>query len=466
MIKFARFIEIFNNHIFKNMSKDIRIKKGLDLKLKGEAANKTADVTRSKVYAVNPSDFHGVTPKMVVKEGDNVKAGEVIFYSKSDEKVKFVAPVSGKIQEIKRGEKRVILEVLIAADSQDVFVEHSIKNPNDLSTEEVKEHLLTSGCWPFINQRPYDVIANSADSPKAIFVSGINSAPLAPDLNFTLDTKKEFLKVGFEALAKLTQGKVHLTTRSDANFLPQTDSIVFHKGDGVHPVGLVSTQIAKIDPINKGEKIWTVKIEDVAIIGELFSSGKLNLQRTVALTGTGFQTPLYVKVISGAQIADVVSSNIKDGNYRIISGDVLTGDKKQKEHFLGHYHNQVTVIPEGDDYDFFGWNLPRPNKFSIYRAGMFSFLTPNKKYDLNTNTNGEHRGFVLTGKYEKVFPLDIYPMELLKSILVKDIDQMEALGIYEVAPEDFALTEYVDVSKQDHQLIIRSGLDMMIKEVG
>ena len=267
-----------------------------------------------------------------------------------------------------------------------------------------------------------------------------------------------------------TKGALYISNEAWCGLTPlqksQTDSIVFHKGDGVHPVGLVSTQIAKIDPINKGEKIWTVKIEDVAIIGELFSSGKLNLQRTVALTGTGFQTPLYVKVISGAQIADVVSSNIKDGNYRIISGDVLTGDKKQKEHFLGHYHNQVTVIPEGDDYDFFGWNLPRPNKFSIYRAGMFSFLTPNKKYDLNTNTNGEHRGFVLTGKYEKVFPLDIYPMELLKSILVKDIDQMEALGIYEVAPEDFALTEYVDVSKQDHQLIIRSGLDMMIKEVG
>jgi Na+-transporting NADH:ubiquinone oxidoreductase subunit A len=448
------------------MSKDIRIKKGLDLKLKGEAENTISNVSRSKVYALNPSDFHGTTPKMVVKEGAKVKTGDVIFYSKHDELVKFVSPVSGTIQEITRGDKRVILQILIAADSQDIHLEHSKKNPNDLSSQEVKEHLLASGCWPFINQRPYDVIANSADTPKAIFVSGINSAPLGSDLNFTLEGKKEVLRAGFEALAKLTTGVVHVTLKSNATFMPETDVIVTHKGEGIHPLGLVSTQIAKIDPINKGEKVWTVQIEDVAIIGELFLTGKVNFERKVALTGTGFEKPSYVTVITGAKMADVVASNLKDGNYRIISGNVLTGDKKAKEQFLGYYHSQVTVIPEGDDYDFFGWNLPQPNKFSIYRAGMFSFLTPNKKYDLNTNTNGEHRGFVLTGKYEKVFPLDIYPMELLKSILVKDIDQMEALGIYEVAPEDFALTEYVDVSKQDHQAIVRAGLDMMINEVG
>ena len=448
------------------MSKDIRIKKGLDLKLKGDAEKSISVVSRSKVYAINPSDFHGITPKMVVKEGAKVKAGDVIFYSKNDESVKFVSPVSGMIQEITRGDKRVILQILITADSQDIHVEHSKKNPKDLSSQEVKEYLLASGSWPFINQRPYDVIANSADTPKAIFVSGINSAPLAGDLNFTLEGKKEFLKAGFEALEKLTIGKVHVTTMSSATFMPETDAVVLHKGEGVHPIGLVSTQIAQIDPINKGDKVWTVQIEDVAIIGELFLTGKLNLERKIALTGTGIEKPSYVTVIAGAQMKDVVASNLKEGNYRIISGNVLTGDKKSKEQSLGFYHNQVTVIPEGDDYDFFGWNLPRPNKFSIYRAGMFSFLTHNKKYDLNTNTNGEHRNFVLTGKYEKVFPLDIYPMELLKSILVKDIDQMEALGIYEVAPEDFSLTEYVDVSKQDHQKIIRFGLDMMINEVG
>lgn len=448
------------------MSKDIRIKKGLDLKLKGEASKNIATVTRSKVYAIKPSDFHGVTPKMVVKEGATVKAGEVVFYSKNDESVKFVSPVNGTIQEIVRGEKRVILEIRIAADAQDTAVEHSKKNPKDLSTNEVKELLLGSGCWPFIKQRPYDVVANSADTPKAIFVSGINSAPLQGDLNFVLSDKKEALEAGFLALTKLTSGSVHVTISPEANFMPAVEGVVVHKASGKHPVGLVSTQIAAIDPINKGERVWVVQIEDVAPIGELFLTGKMNFEKIVALTGTGFENPSYVKVISGAQMNDVVSGNLMDGNYRIISGNVLTGDRKMKDDFLGFYHHQVTAIPEGDDYDFFGWNLPRPNKFSVYRAMMFSFLTPNKKYDLNTNTNGEHRGFVLTGEYEKVCPLDIYPMQLLKAILVKDIDQMEALGIYEVAPEDFALTEFVDVSKQDHQRIVRQGLDLMIKEVG
>jgi Na+-transporting NADH:ubiquinone oxidoreductase subunit A len=448
------------------MSKDIRIKKGLDLKLQGEAENSKSDISRSKVYAIKPSDFHGVTPKMTVKEGAIVKAGEVIFYSKNDESVKFVSPVSGTVQEIKRGEKRVILEILIAADSQDTHVEHSKKNPKDLSSEEVKAHLLASGCWPFVKQRPYDVVANSADTPKAIFVSGINSAPLAADLNFTMNGKQDALAAGFTALKKLTSGQVHVTVSPSADFMPTVDGVTVHKGQGVHPVGLVSTQIAKIDPINKGEKVWTVQMEDVAIIGELFLTGKLNLQRTIALAGTGFNKPSYVNVTIGAQMADVVAGNLKDGNYRIISGDVLTGTKKSKDGFLGFYSNTVTAIPEGDDYDFFGWNIPRPNKFSVYRANMFSFLTPNKKYDLNTNTNGEHRAFVLTGDYEKVFPLDIYPIQLLKAILVKDLDQMEALGIYEVAPEDFALTEYICVSKQEHQAIVRHGLDIMIKEVG
>jgi len=448
------------------MSKDIRIKKGLDLKLKGNAELQISDVSRSKVYAIKPSDFHGVIPKMIVKEGAIVKAGEAIFYSKNDESVKFVSPVSGKIQEIKRGDKRVILEILIAADSQDNHLEHSKKTPKDLSSEEVKAHLLASGCWPFVKQRPYDVIASSEDTPRAIFVSGINSAPLAADLNFTMKGKQDALTAGFTALTKLTSGKVHVTVSPSVDFMPNVDGVSIHKGQGVHPVGLVSTQIAKIDPINKGEKVWTIQMEDVAIIGEFFLTGKFNVQRTVALAGTGFKKPSYVNVIIGAQMTDVVAGNLHDGNFRIISGDVLTGATKSKEDFLGFYTNTVTSIPEGDDYDFFGWNIPRPNKFSVYRANMFSFLTPNKKYDLNTNTNGEHRAFVLTGDYEKVFPLDIFPVQLLKAILVKDIDEMEALGIYEVAPEDFALTEYICASKQDHQRIIRHGLDVMIDEVG
>ena len=449
------------------MSKDIRIKKGLDLKLKGEAAHKVAEVTRSKVYAVKPSDFHGVTPKMVVKEGDNVKAGEVIFYSKADEKVKFVAPVSGKIQEIKRGEKRVILEILIAADSQDVFVEHSKKNPNDLSTEEVKAHLLASGCWPFINQRPYDVIANSADTPKAIFISAYATAPLEADVEFVLESKMEAFKVGIEALTKLTSGKVHLSLKGKGkSIFSEVKGVALHKVYGPHPAGNVGVQIEKIDPICAGERVWTVAPQDVAIIGELFLTGKLNLTRTIALAGSEVKEPQYYNVVAGASIADVVANNINGDNVRIISGNVLTGKKVTSNGFLGFYSNVVTVIPEGNTYRMFGWMpFASPSIHSASRTGL-SWLMPGKKYAPNTNLNGEERALVVTGEMESVMPMDIYPMQLLKACLASDIDKMESLGIYEVAPEDFALIDYTNTSKLEAQQIIREALDLMIKEVG
>jgi len=449
------------------MSKDIRIKKGLDLKLKGEAAHKVAEVTRSKVYAVKPSDFHGVTPKMVVKEGDNVKAGEVIFYSKADEKVKFVAPVSGKIQEIKRGEKRVILEILIAADSQDVFVEHSKKNPNDLSTEEVKAHLLASGCWPFINQRPYDVIANSADTPKAIFISAYATAPLEADVEFVLESKMEAFKVGIEALTKLTSGKVHLSLKGKGkSIFSEVKGVALHKVYGPHPAGNVGVQIEKIDPICAGERVWTVAPQDVAIIGELFLTGKLNLTRTIALAGSEVKEPQYYNVVAGASIIDVVANNINGDNVRIISGNVLTGKKVTSNGFLGFYSNVVTVIPEGNTYRMFGWMpFASPSIHSASRTGL-SWLMPGKKYAPNTNLNGEERALVVTGEMESVMPMDIYPMQLLKACLASDIDKMESLGIYEVAPEDFALIDYTNTSKLEAQEIIRGALDLMIKEVG
>lgn len=448
------------------MSKDIRIKKGLDLKLKGEAEKQISEVSRSKVYAIKPSDFHGVIPKMVVKEGATVKAGEVIFFSKKDEAVKFVAPVSGTIHEIIRGEKRVILEIRITADFQDSFLEHSTKNPKELSSVEVKEYLLASGCWPFIKQRPYDVIAHSDDTPKTIFVSGIHSAPLTGDLDFILQGKKEALEAGFTALTKLTAGNVHVTVSPKATFMPSVQGVEIHKGKGVHPVGLVSTQIAKIQPINKGEKIWTVQIEDVVIIGELFLTGKFNAQRIIALTGTGFANPSYVKAKIGAQMGDIVAGNLKKGNYRIISGDVFTGDKKLQENPLGYYHTLVTSIPEGDDYRMFGWMpFASPNVFSAQRTAL-SWLMPGKKYNLNTNLNGEERALVVTGEMEKVMPLDIYPLQLIKACLANDIDKMENLGIYEIAPEDFALIDYTNTSKLEAQEIIRKALDLMIKEVG
>ncbi len=448
------------------MSKDINIRKGLDIKLIGEAELVSKELPASKVYALRPDDFHGVVPKLIAKQGNIVKAGSPLFFAKGNDKVLFPSPVSGEVIEVKRGNKRKILEIRILADTEQVYKDFGTKDPTSMNREQMVNHLTSTGCWPFIKQRPYDVIASPSDQPKAIFVSGINSAPLAPDMDFVLAGKEEALKVGFTALTKLTKGKVHLTIEKSSDVFPEVAGVEVHKARGKHPVGLVSTQIAKIDPINKGEKVWLIRAEDVAIIGELFLTGKFNAEHLVALTGSGIKSPSYVKVKKGANVEDLVKNNLKEGNYRIISGNVLTGTKSSKEGALGYYDNQITVIPEGDDYDFFGWNKPQPKKFSISRAGLFSFMTPNKKYDLNTNTNGEHRAFVVTGDYEKVFPLDIYPLQLLKAVLVKDIDEMEALGIYEVAPEDFALTEYVCTSKQDHQQIIREGLDLMIKEVG
>jgi Na+-transporting NADH:ubiquinone oxidoreductase subunit A len=449
------------------MSKDIRIKRGLDLKLKGDAEKSVSVVSRSKVYAINPSDFHGITPKMVVKEGAKVKAGEIIFYSKNDELVKFVSPVSGTIQEITRGEKRVILQILITADSQDIHLEHSKKNLKDLSSQEVKDQLLASGCWPFINQRPYDVIANSADTPKAIFVSAYASAPLAADVDFVLENKTEAFQAGIDALAKLTSGKVHLSVNGKGkSSLESTSGVSIHKVFGPHPAGNVGVQISKIDPINTGDRVWTVAPQDVAIIGEFFLTGKFNPSKTIALSGSEVKSPQYYTIISGAQISDLVSGKINGDNVRIISGDIFTGNKVAQNGFLGFYSNTVTVIPEGDQYRMFGWMpFASPSIHSAQRTGL-SWLMPGKKYAPNTNLNGEERALVVTGEMENVMPLDIYPMHLLKACIANDIDKMENLGIYEVAPEDFALIDYTNTSKLEAQDIIRKALDLMIKEVG
>ena len=333
--------------------------------------------------------------------------------------------------------------------------------------EEVKDHLLASGCWPFVKQRPYDVVANPNQAPKAIFISAHASAPLAADLAYTLAGKEAELQAAITAVSKLTEGLVHVSVGANSSSpLANLKGIAVHKVSGPHPSGNVGTQIAHIDPINKGEVVWVLAPQDLLVIGELLLTGKLNLTRTVALTGSQFSAPQYVTAVSGAAIADVTANNLKDDNTRIISGNVLSGKEVKMAEFLGYYDNQITAIPEGDDYEFFGWNKPIFNKISTSRALTFSWLSPNKKYDLNTNTNGEHRAFVVTGSYEEVFPLDIYPMQLLKAFMYKDLDEMEALGGYEVAPEDFALTEFVCVSKQPHQKIIREGLDLMREELG
>ena len=449
------------------MSKDIRIKKGLDIKLVGAAQKTTKNVSLSSVYAIKPEDFHGITPKLIAKEGAIVKAGDTLFYSKSDERILFPSPVSGKVVEVIRGARRKVLAVKIAADSKQEYKEFETKDAGSMSAEEVKNHLFDAGCWPFIKQRPYDVVANPNQVPKAIFVSAYASAPLAANLDYVLSGKEAELQAAIAAVAKLTEGKVHVSLGANANSpLKDLKGVEFHSVSGPHPSGNVGTQIAKIDPINKGEVVWVITPQDLVIIGELLLTGKFNATRIIALTGSQFSKPQYAAAIVGASIADLVANNLENDNTRIISGNVLSGVQVKEEGFIGYYDNQITAIPEGDDYEFFGWNKPVFNKISTSRALTFSWLTPNKKYDLNTNTNGEHRAFVMTGSYEEVFPLDIYPMQLLKAFMYKDLDEMEALGGYEVAPEDFALTEFVCVSKQPHQKLIREGLDLMREELG
>ncbi len=450
------------------MSKDIKIKKGLTINLKGEADKTLSRAPRSRTFAIRPADFHLTTPKMVVKEGAKIKAGEIIFYSKDNENIKFASPVSGTLTAIERGAKRVITRILIEAEPQDTFLDHGSVKVASMNGEALKSHLLASGCWPFIKQRPYDVIANPEIAPKAIFISGYTTAPLAADLDFTLHGKEAELQAAVTALSKLTEGSVHIGIGSDGSSpLKGMSDAVIHSVKGQHPAGNVGTQIAMVDPINKGETVWTVAAQDLVIIGELLLTGKFNAERVIALAGSSVKTPKYYTTKIGAEVATFVyDSGLNEENVRVISGDVLSGTQVSPKQHLGYYANTVTVIPEGDDYEFFGWTKPVFNKVSNSRALTFSWMQPKKKFELDTNTNGEHRAFVVTGNYEEVFPLDIYPMQILKACMVQDLDAMEALGMYEVAPEDFALTEFICVSKQPHQQIIRNGLDLMYKEIG
>jgi Na+-transporting NADH:ubiquinone oxidoreductase subunit A len=451
------------------MSNDIRIKRGLDIKLKGEAEKAIDTAIVSNFYTIRPEDFHGVIPKLIAKEGSRLKAGDPVFYDKSNEAIKFVTPVSGEVLEITRGEKRKILTIKLQADKEQEYRENDKINLQSVSASDLKSHLQNSGCWPFIKQRPYDVIANPDKTPKAIFISGYASAPLAADYDFVLNGKEKELQAAITALGKLTEGEVHVSVGKTSNSpLSGLTGITLHKVSGPHPSGNVGTQINKINPVNKGEAVWIVNPQDLVIIGELLLTGRFNAERVVAMAGSSIQNPRYFKTKIGSEVATMIYDRgiNKDADVRIISGNVLTGKQVQPDGFLDYYSNSITVIPEGDDYEFFGWTKPVFNKVSTSRALTFSWLFPNKKYELNTNTNGEHRAFVLTGTYEEVFPLDIFPMQILKACMYKDLDEMEVLGMYEVAPEDFALTEFVCVSKQPHQDIIRKGLDLMIKEIG
>lgn len=449
------------------MSKDIKIKKGLDINLVGAAALQTQQVKDSATYQISLDDFHGITPKMLRKEGEAVKAGEALFFSKENEALLFVSPVSGTLEEIKRGERRKILSLTVKADGKNEAVKNTVLNPESASAQEITSALLAGGCWPMINQRPYSIIANPSDTPKSIFISGYDSAPLAADLDYVLAGKEVQLQAAVTALSKLTSGMVHISVKGSNSPLAGLKNAEIHQVSGPHPAGLVGTQINAIDPINKGEKVWTVNASDLVIIGELLTTGVFNPERTFAVAGSGVEKPSYVTAKIGAEINSLLEAvGFKSKGYRVINGNVLTGTGVSSLRYLRFFNNLVTVIPEGNDYELFGWAKPVSNKVSITRALTFSWLSSKKKYDLNTNTNGEHRAFVMTGQYEQVFPLDIYPMRLLKACMIQDIDEMEQLGLYEVAPEDFALTEFVCISKQPHQKIIRKGLDLLLKEIG
>ena len=447
------------------MSKDIIVKKGLNINLVGDAT-KTLEISKnSKYYSVYPEDFHGVFPKLTIKADEKVKAGDVLFYDKNNEKVKFVSPVSGKITEIQRGERRRIVSIEILADNK---IEYKNLGKLDVKADKNKiiEYLLNAGLWPFIKQRPYDVIADHKISPKSIFISGFSSAPLSADLDYISKGYEDKIQIAINFLSKLTDGEIHMSVRKNSNSeLSNLKNVVIHNVSGPHPSGNVGTLINKVSPVNKGEVVWTISLQDLILIGSVVESGKFSAERIIALVGSSVENPRYIKTLIGSQMLTILDKGIQDDN-RIISGNVLTGKQISIKGHLDYYSNTVSVIPEGNDYDLFGWTRPIFDKISASRALTFSWLLPNKKFSLNTNTNGEHRAFVITGSYEEVFPLDIYPMRILKACMYKDLEEMEALGMYEVAPEDFALTEFVCVSKQPHQDIIRKGLDLMKKELG
>ena len=467
MVPSYYFCKQFNERS-KNMPKDIRIKKGLNVNLVGAAEQTTSKAVASNVYALNLDDFYGITPKMLLKEGAEIKAGEPLFYNKNYEQMMFASPVSGELVEIVRGARRRILTVKILADKEQEYHSSSAVDIDAASAADIKSFLLASGAWPFIKQRPYDIIANPDKTPKAIFVSGLATAPLAADVDYQLNGKEKEIQAAVTALGKLTPGKFHVGIANPSNSVfSGINGLTLHKVSGPHPAGLVGTQINKIDPVNKGEVVWTLNPQDLVIIGELLLTGKFNAERTIALAGSSVKAPKYYTTKIGAELSTFLyASGVKEDKFRVINGDVLTGAQTKPDGYLGFYNTTVTAIPEGDDYEFFGWNKPVFDKISSTRALTFSWLNPKKKYDLNTNTNGEHRAFVVTGRYEEVFPLDIYPLQLLKACMVKDLDEMEQLGLYEVAPEDFALTEFICISKQPHQQIIREGLDLLNKEIG
>lgn len=450
------------------MSKVIKIKKGLDIKLVGEAEKQVVTLSIGERYAVSPLAFEGVVPKLLVAEGDKVLAGSALFYDKAHPEVMFTSPVSGSVSAVRRGEKRKLLAIEVMADEQQSYKPFSI-DLKKASREELVAVLLESGLWASIIQRPYGIIADSKDTPKAIFVSGFDTAPLAPDMNVALKEDMEAVQAGFDAL-KVLCPNVHLSLPTKGeSILEAVQGVEKHHFAGPHPAGNVGVQIHHIDPINKGEKVWTVGVQNVAIIGRLVLNGKLDMTKTYAVCGSQVAHPQYVRAMVGASLVQVlmpcrIKPQAGGSKFRIIEGNVLTGKKVTANDYMSLYSSQVTVIPEGGELELIGWLAPRLNKLSVSRT-YFSWLMPKKRYNLATGVNGGERPFVVTGLYEKYLPMDIYPMYLFKAILAGDLEKMENLGIYEIVEEDVALCEFVDPSKQNLQALVRDGINLMIKEM-
>lgn len=451
------------------MGKFIRLRKGFDINLSGKSSPKVIEPEPADTYVIKPTDFNGLyMPKPLVKEGDVVKAGTPLFQDKRFDQIVYASPVSGEVVEVKRGEKRKLLEIKVLADRKmeyETFKKYSVSDIANLSTEEIKNHLVKSGVWPNLVQRPFGVVADPTASPKSIHVSAFDSHPLAPDYGVLFKGQDHHFQIGIDILKKLTPGAVNVNVHSTSEIsttFSQVKGAELNKFSGPHPAGCVGVQIHHIDPLNKGDVVWTINPFGVIQIGKLFMNGVYDASRIVNVAGPEVKTPQYYKVYTGAAIKKLVKGNLNSDHVRFVSGNVLTGTRIAEEGHLGFFDHQLSVLKEGDQYEFLGWIMPTTSKVSMQRSiGLLSFLTPKKEFSLDTNTHGEPRAFVQTGVFERVVPMDILPTHLIKSILAEDIDEMEELGIYEVIEEDFALCEFVDVSKHNIQEILRNGIELV-----
>ena len=448
------------------MANVIKLRKGLDINLKGKAAAQVVSVKEPKFYALVPDDFTGVTPKVVVKEQEYVMAGGPLFIDKNHPEVKFVSPVSGVVTSVERGARRNVMSITVEAAPEQDFEEFGKKAVSKLDGEAVKEALLNAGMFAFIRQRPYDVIAAPTVAPKAIFVSAFDSNPLAPEFEIALKGEEVNFQTGLDALAKIAKTYLSISAKQKSAALTQAGNVTVTVFDGPHPAGNVGVQINHLAPVNKGETVWTIDPQAVIFIGRLFNTGRVDMTRTVAITGSEVLKPAYCKLKVGALLTDVLAGNVTTGKQlRYISGNPLTGKQISANGFLGAFHSQVTVIPEGNDvHEMLGWIMPRFNDFSTSRS-YFSWLLGKKDYTLDARIKGGERHMIMSNEYDNVLPMDILPEYLIKAIIAGDIDRMEALGIYEVAPEDFAICEFVCSSKMELQRIVREGLDMLRREM-